>query len=271
MRAKQGELWVDDSGTGPAVVLLHGTPSAPEDFAPLVDILARDRRVLVPHAPGYGRTPRDLAPDSLADVVARLEETLLRVGVSETDFVAFSGGAYKAVAVALRGRVGLKLGRLALLSPVLGLDPPVAQAYRDLAAAARAGSFDPRPTWLDRMTAPGFATRDPAGAARVLAWLDAVPLSVLCDELVAMADAPDLRPRVAELACPLLVCAGTADHAVPPAWSRAVAASSPRGRFVSIEGAGHALLVEAPTPTLRVLGDFLGRVNAEPVSVLEEG
>jgi pimeloyl-ACP methyl ester carboxylesterase len=250
-----GPLFLDERGQGPAVVLLHGTPSSVEDFAPLVEILAKTRRVLVPHLPGYGRTPPPRTPDSQDDGIERLERALTRVGVSSAALVAFSGNAYKAVAMALRRRVHVT--RLALLAPVLGFDPPVAQAYRAMAIAARAGSYDPRPTWLDRMAGPGFVARDPKGAARVLAWLDAVPPSVIGDELISMADAPDLRPRVAELACPVLVCAGTADQAVPPAASQAIAASAARGRFVSFEGAGHALLLEVQTPLLRVLSEFL--------------
>lgn len=249
------ELFIGDSGRGPAVVLLHGTPSAPDDFQPLIDVLAPRHRVLVPHLPGYGKTPRDAAHGSLDRLIARLEEGIASKGISEAAVVAFSGGAYKAVAMALRGRV--KVERLALLAPVIGLDPPVAQAYRDMIAAVRAGAFDPRPTWLDRMASPGFAKRDPAGAARIVAWLDAVPLSVLCDELVAVADAPDLRPRVAELGCPLLMAAGTADHAVPFAGSKGVAALSSRSVFVPIEGAGHALLIEAPDGVVGLLADFL--------------
>jgi pimeloyl-ACP methyl ester carboxylesterase len=256
MSTHEKELFIDDCGRGPAVVLLHGTPSLPCDFQPLVDVLARCHRVLVPHSPGYGETPADAAPCSLDELIARLEDGITRAGISDAAVVGFSGGAYNAVAMALRGRVHVRA--LALLAPVLGLDPPVAQAYREMVAAVRAGVFDPRPTWLERMASPGFAMRDPVGARRVLSWLEAVPLSVVCDELAALADALDLRPRVCELTCPLRVVAGTADHAVPPDWSRAAAESSPRGSFVPIEGAGHALLVEAPDRVVRVIADFLG-------------
>jgi 3-oxoadipate enol-lactonase len=250
------ELFMDDYGSGRSVVvLLHGMPSIPGDFQPLVDALARHHRVLVPHLPGYGKTPADAAPCSLERLIARLEERVARSSVSDASVVAFSGGAYKAVAMALRDRV--KVRRLALLAPIVGFDPPVAQAYRDMVAAVRAGAFDPRPTWLDRMASPGFAERDPRGAARVLSWLDAVALSVICDELAAQADAPDLRPAVAELGCPLFVAAGTADSAVPPSWSKALAASYSRSVFVPIEGAGHALLIEAPDRVIRVIAEFL--------------
>jgi 3-oxoadipate enol-lactonase len=254
MATGAADLFVDDRGAGSAVVLLHGTPSDPEDFRPLADALARRHRVLLPHWPGYGRTPASaVAP--IIEGVAQFAEQLERTGVSEAAVVGFSGGAYRALALALGGR--LRVTRLVLISPTVGLDPPVAQAYRAIAAAARAGAYDPRPTWLDRMAGPGLAARDPAGAARVLAWLDAVPGPVLCDELVAFADAPDLRPRWIELSCPLLVLAGAADRAIAPGTLAEIAAARPRATAVAIEGAGHALLIEAPERVVPRIVDFL--------------
>ncbi|HZL21323.1 MAG TPA: alpha/beta fold hydrolase [Polyangia bacterium] len=248
-------LHVDDYGSGPAVVLLHGMPSEPEDFDPLVATLTRSHRVLVPHLPGYGRTPPDPESRSVDDVIARLERWLIDAGIARADLVAFSAGAYKAVATALRARVAVS--RLILFAPVVGLDPEVAQGYRDLAAAVRSGAFDARPSWLDRMASPGLAVRDPQTAARVLAWLQAASPSVLCDELDAMADAEDLRPRLRDLACRVLVCAGTADSAVPIAWARDVARGCHHGTLELVEGAGHALLLESPDQVVRLTADFL--------------
>jgi 3-oxoadipate enol-lactonase len=250
-------LHIDEHGSGPAVVLLHGTPSAVADFEPIVARLAGRHRVLVPHFPGYGRTPPDREPSSLAATVSRLERRLMDVGVSGAALVAFSGGAYKAVALALRDRV--RVSHLFLCAPVVGLDPDAAAGYRGLVDAVRRGTFDPRPSWLERMTTPGFAVRDPDGARRVLAWLDAAPMAVICDELVAMADAHDLRPRLHEVACPVLVCAGTADRAVPLSSSEDVARRALHGTFERIDGAGHALLIEAPDRVVGLLDDFLSR------------
>jgi len=250
-------LHVDDYGAGPAVVLLHGLPSAPEDFDPLVATLRRSHRILVPHLPGYGHTPPDPEPCSVDDVVGRLERWLIEAGVARADLVGFSAGAYKAVAIALRGRIAVS--RLILFAPVVGLDPEVAQGYRDVAAAVRSGAFDARPSWLDRMASSGLIVRDPRAAARVLAWLDAAPSSVLCDELDAMADAVDLRPRLGELACSVLVCAGTADNAVPIAWAGDVVRRCRHGALELVEGVGHALLLEVPDQTVRLTADFLAR------------
>jgi pimeloyl-ACP methyl ester carboxylesterase len=248
-------LFMEDFGSGSAVVLIHGVPTSPGDFAPLTGALVHRHRVLVPHLPGYGRTPADPGPYSLYRTMARLEQTLASCGVVQADVVAISGGAYKALALALGHR--LRITRLALLSPAIGFDPAVAKAHRDMVAAVRSGALDLRALWLGRMASPGLRERDPAGAAQVLAWLDAAPLTLICDELLAQVAAVDLRPRVADLHCPVLVCSGTADNAVPPAWSEAVAASARRGVLARVEGAGHALLVEAPARTVRLIADFL--------------
>jgi pimeloyl-ACP methyl ester carboxylesterase len=249
--------FIDDCGQGPPIVLLHGTPSRPDDFAPLVERLSRQRRVLVPHLPGYGKTPA-AASSALDDVTARLEDSLLEAGAPDVAVVAFSGGAYKAVAMALNGRITVR--RLALLAPVVGVDADVGNGYRAIANAFRSGALDPRPTWLTRMASPGLSERDAGGTkrARILSWLDAVPTSVICDELVAMADAPDLRPRIRELTCPVLVAAGTADGAVPHDESRRVAAEARDAVFHSVEGRGHALLVEAPHEVIELVARFLG-------------
>ena len=246
---------VDDLGSGPAVVLFHGMPSPPSDFEALVQALLPHRRVLVPHFPGYGRTPPAPGPVSSAETLARLETRLADLGVERAAAVAFSAGAYQAVALALGGRVALE--RMVLLAPVVGFDPPLAEAYRDMAAAAASGAYDPRPSWLERMANAGFAVRDPAGAARVVAWLDAVPLATLCGELLALANATDLRPRLGTLRVPTLVLSGTGDNAVAPALAAEVARALPLGTFRAIEGAGHALLVEAPARTVELIAGFL--------------
>jgi pimeloyl-ACP methyl ester carboxylesterase len=256
-------MHVEERGSGSAVVLLHGSPTAVTDFQPLATALATRHRVLVPHLPGYGETAAAPTPYRLDDVIERLEQRLLDAGVSRAAFVALSGGAYKAVALALRDRI--QVSRLALLAPVVGMDGASAQGFRDVVAAMRAGAFDPRPSWLDRMASPGLAQRDPAAAAKVSAWLNEAPLAVICDELAAAADATDLRPRLHELACPVLVCAGTADAAVPAAWAEDVVGRVRDGALEWIEGAGHALLIEAPARMSTLLTSFLAR-DASPSS-----
>jgi pimeloyl-ACP methyl ester carboxylesterase len=248
-------VYLEERGAGPAVVLFHGTPSSVDDFGPLAAVLARCHRVLVPHMHGYGRTASGRRPYSLEKAIAEIETRLLDDGVRQAAFVAFSGGAYKAAAIALRGRIAVS--RMVLFAPVLGLDAEVAQGQKAMVEAVRNGTYDPRGSWLQRMAGPGFEARDPAGAARVRGWLDAVSTSLICEELVAIADAPDLRPRLVELQGRVLICTGDADQAVPPAASEALARTAAHGEFRSVAGAGHALLIERPDEVIQMVHGFL--------------
>ena len=259
------KIHVDRYGSGERfLVLLHGMPTAPSDFAQLAETMSRQCRVLVPHLPGYERTAIPAGDFSLEGSIRALEDQLMAEGCTKADILAVSGGAYRAVAIALRRRIEVR--KVVLLAPVLGLEPAEAEGMRGAALATRSGRWDPRSTWLDRMASPGFPVRNPKGAGQVLAWLDAAPLGLICDELVAIADAPDLRPRLAELACPLLVCAGTEDRAVPFGMSQAIADLAPRGEFKGISGAGHALLIEEPRQTVEAIASFLVQTDPEPES-----
>jgi len=61
-------------GTGPAVLLLHGTPSPGEDWLPLAEELAPRYRVLIPDLPGYGASPplASSSVDSRAALISRV-------------------------------------------------------------------------------------------------------------------------------------------------------------------------------------------------------
>jgi pimeloyl-ACP methyl ester carboxylesterase len=252
-------LHVDEYGAGPVVVFVHGVPSLPDDFVPIAKLVEASHRGIVLHLPGYGKTPAEAEPTSVLEMSRRIERRLTELGVAEAVLVAFSGGVPKAVEIALAGSI--RVSGLVLLAPVVGLDPPAAQAYRDIVAQIAAGRFDPRPTWVARMTSPGFAERNRAGAARVLRWLDEVPVASVCGELLALAEMRDLRPYVSALACPVLVLSGSEDQVVPLEWAANVAANAQRGRLEVIAGAGHAALVEQPEAVARLVQEFLNGSN----------
>ena len=244
-----------DLGSGPAVMLLHGTPSAPDDLGPLADALSRTRRVLVPHMPGYGQTPA-LHPFSLATVYAELESELRARGVERVALVGFSGGAYRALALALRKNVHAT--HVVSLGGLAGLDAPFAAAFHQLADVIRTGQdAELRASFVERMTVPGFAAREPALAASIHAWLDATTKATLADEMDAMAKGEDLRPRLPALDVPVLARVGALDAAVPRSMSEAIVLGTPRAVLQVVPGVGHALLAQDAPATLAAVLAFL--------------
>jgi pimeloyl-ACP methyl ester carboxylesterase len=93
-----------ERGEGPPLVLLHGNGSMIQDFVSsgLVDMAARQHRVIVFDRPGYGHSTRPRgrvwSPEAQADL---LREALDRLGVSQAVILGHSWGASVAVAMAL--------------------------------------------------------------------------------------------------------------------------------------------------------------------------
>jgi pimeloyl-ACP methyl ester carboxylesterase len=94
-----------ERGAGEVLVLLHGNGSMIEDFesSGLIDLAARNHRVIVFDRPGFGHShrPRDgiWTPDAQANVI---KLALRRLGVSHAIILGHSWGASVAVALALK-------------------------------------------------------------------------------------------------------------------------------------------------------------------------
>jgi 3-oxoadipate enol-lactonase len=253
-------LNVADRGGGPAVMLLHGAPSAISDFAGLVEALAVDRRVVVPELPGYGASPMLDGEYTFARVYTLLEDMLLARGIREVAVVGFSLGAHHALAVAgvwRRVRVSsvISLAGFAMLEAA---DRAAIVGFVDMLSqpGAQLQSPEMREMARGRFLAPAYQTD--ANAAQVATWLDATTAPVLAIELAAEARA-DLREQLQELTVPVLAYVGELDVAVPPAYSREIADLAPLGRLEVVPGHGHALLLEQPEATIAAIRRALAR------------
>ncbi len=240
---------------GSPIVLLHGTPTAPAHLVPLARELAGSHRALVVHLPGYGKSPPLPAPYDVARCHTLVEQALAAQGVTEATLIGFSGGAWNGIALALRGT--LRVTRLVALAGVAGFDPEHRAGFHGFAAALRAGQ-DLHPIAPGRFLSSAFAASHPDAVEGVKAWLDAIAPGNLADELDAIADAPDMRPRLGELAMPVLCRVGELDVATPVALSRTIADGVPHGTLQIVPGAGHALLYEDFDATLEAIRTFVG-------------
>lgn len=96
LQQQQQQTHVVESGSGPAVVLLHGNPDTHAVWAPVVERLAARHRCITPDLPGFGRSR---APDdfdcSLAAQGAWVAGLLDQLGLDRVHLVVHDvGGAY---------------------------------------------------------------------------------------------------------------------------------------------------------------------------------
>ncbi len=186
-------LRTTELGTGPAVLLLHGLPSPPAELVRLGATL-HGRRVLVPSMPGYAGAPPAPGRQDIASIECAILALLAERGVAEVDVVGTSMGAYRAIRLALSGRVVVR--SLALLGAFAGLSAEERDAMRGLAGALR-GGVDLSGVLAPRMLSKAAVT-EPAFVSAVEEWLSLAPPEVLIEELEDLADAVSLPHRTAE-------------------------------------------------------------------------
>lgn len=254
---------VDERGSGVAVVLLHGAPTAPEHLRPLAERLARSFRVLLVHLPGYGRS-KPLEPYSMEHSHAIVEEALLARGVRSAHLVGYSGGAYRAFALAVRGTIAVQ--SVASLAGSANFTDDEKKGLLQYVAMLRA-NVDPAPVLVDLMLTPR-GRESAAAVADVRSWATAIAPDNLARELEAFVAAADLRPELAKLDLPILARVGALDVATPPERSRRIVDAVPHARLEEVPGVGHALLCEDFEATVasleRHLREARPRASAPP-------
>jgi pimeloyl-ACP methyl ester carboxylesterase len=252
------ELGWSDSGSGPAVVLLHPFPFDRRLWAGLAEALAARRRVIAIDARGFGESAPGLggrfSVDDLADDVAALLDEL---DVRRATLLGMSMGGYAALAFAARH--GTRLERLVLADTRAASDTVEARMRREeaiamLRAPGPAGGVSPYlasslPRLLSPAAPPALYTFVRARAEdrtdRLIAGVE------------ALRDRPDRTSALPGIACPTLVIAGAGDQVTPVADMRAMASAIPDARFIVVAGTGHLAHLEAPGAFETEVSSFL--------------
>lgn len=233
------------AGSGPAVVLIHGTGAdAESNWGPLIESLSSSYTVLAPNLPGAGATAPPTVTLELPELADQVVATVRAGGaVGGFHLVGHSLGAVVAAAVAARhpGLVRSLLlhagwattaPREALMfdlwSRLLRTDPELLARLLVLEAMSPAMLAQADPTQLDEMVA-GFTS-----------MLDTRIVGQL--ELDARID---LAADLGAIAAATLVLASADDRIIPPRHQQALAAAIPQALYREVPG-GHGLPFEDP-------------------------
>ena len=104
--------------------------------------------------------------------------------------------------------------------------------------------------------------RAPGLVERYLAMIRRAGAAQLIAQNQAVMARPDSRPRLAAVACPVLVACGEADLLTPPEHAREMAALMPHARLELVPGAGHMLTLEQPERVSALLVNWLRNLSA---------
>lgn len=251
-----------EAGSGPLVLLCHGTFGGKRLMLPQLEHLSRHFRCVALDWRGHGQsgfTPGGWTADDLVEDIAALiqslgEERAMIAGVSQ-------GGA-------IGMRVALKYpGKVrALVNMCGGPGGPPPAAIERLYDLAR-GFAEERDETLRRAAveefakgyfhAPDFADRDPKGFANEVDTILAHPRESLGLLPCVPASYVDITPRLPEITCPTLII--WASHEARKTMGADLAAAIAGAEMVTIENAGHHVNVDQPKATSEAMERFLLR------------
>ena len=248
-------LYVERSGSGPPLVLLHGWAMHGGVFAPLVARLRATRTLYVVDLPGHG-----FSVD--CDVPLVLEpctEAIARIVPAGAPWCGWSLGGLVALHAAATRPAAVPALAMLCASPrfVRGDDwkhGVSAEIFRDFAAGLRS---DYRAT-LDRFIAlEAFGSehaRDEIRALRDDLFSRGEPAAAVLADGLELLEKADLRDVLPGLQVPSVWLAGRRDRLVDPRAMRAAAELAAGAEFEAIEHAGHApFLTHADAVATRLL------------------
>jgi pimeloyl-ACP methyl ester carboxylesterase len=252
-----------DSGSGPAVILLHAFPMDSALWAaqrrPLVEA---GLRVITPDLPGFGGSPVSQEPpslDAMADAVAELMDGL---GIESAVVGGLSMGGY--VTMAMLRRHPNRLAGIVLADTRAVADTPEAAANRMRMAAeveAAGSAVGVADSMLPNLLGPTTRDTRPEVVAAVRRWIGAQPPGGVAWAQRAMATRPDSVADIAGFGGPVLVVYGEEDAIAPAADAEVMASAARTGgsptAVVEVAGAGHLTAVEDPDAVTRALLGWL--------------
>jgi len=245
---------VQRMGSGPPLLLLHGTGASVHSWRDLMPLLTQHYDVIAPDLPRHafttGHPPEDMALPTMARAVADLTREL---GIEPALIVGHSAGAALALQLALdHGYSGPIVGLNSALRPFPGiaaqLFPAVARALfvnplvpRIFSAATTFGKEGER--FIYRST---HSHIDAAGLACYTALLRNPGHTKGALAMMANWDLPSLQTRMKDVTNPVMLVHSDRDAAVPLDWAREAKGWLPDARLEVMKGFGHLAHEEAP-------------------------
>jgi pimeloyl-ACP methyl ester carboxylesterase len=236
-------------GSGRPLLLLHGWGVSSELFAPILDALQAESRLIVPDLPGFGATAEPDAPWSVHDYAAWCIALLDRLGVDSCDLIGHSNGGRIGIVIAATfpGRV-----RRMVLTGSAGIRPKT--TWRATA----------RVRWYKALRSVERSALAPAGLRRA-AGRNAdrrgssdyrAASGVMRGTLVRIVN-EDLRSLLPGVRLPVLLIWGDRDTETPLEDGRLMEQLIPDAGLVVFEGAGHYAYLEQPDRFCRIVEVFL--------------
>jgi pimeloyl-ACP methyl ester carboxylesterase len=257
-----------ERGAGVPLVLLHGNGSMIQDFesSGLIDLAAKNYRVIVFDRPGFGHSdrPRNVVwtPAAQAELI---NSALERLGVSRAIVLGHSWGASVAVALALK-YPGLVQGLVlasgyyypTLRPDVLALSAPALPLVGDILRHTISPIVG-RVMWpllMAKIFGPRSVPKKFEGFPKEMALRPSQLRASAAESALMIPDAFQFRDQYANLKMPTVLVAGDEDRLIDiDTQSTRLHRDVPQSRFHRVPGAGHMVHQTAPRVVMSAIDE----------------
>src|SRR6202045_3330694 len=243
-----------ERGSGAPLVLLHGNGSMIQDFesSGLIDLAAKNYRVIVFDRPGFGHSdrPRNVVwtPAAQAELI---NSALHRLGVSHAIVLGHSWGASVAIALALKYPTlvqGLVLASgyyyPTLRPDVVALSAPAVPLVRDILGHTLSPIVS-RVMWpllMAKIFGPRSVPKKFEGFPKEMALRPSQIRASAAESALMIPDAFKLRNQYADLKMPVVIIAGEQDRLIDiDTQSARLHSEISQSKFHRVPGNGHMI------------------------------
>lgn len=257
-------LAYDDTGSGPAVVLLHGFPFNRRLWRPQVRALTTaGYRVVTPDLRGFGESAFGDGIAGIGTFADDLHGLLDYLGIGRAVIGGMSMGGY--AVLEFLARYPQRCAAALFMVTRAGADDAAGRERRTALAALtlREGPAPVAAAFESVLFDLETPSAHPELVTRVREWMLATPPETLAAALTAMRDRADFTSRLAGFTCPALVLGAAGDRTIPAEESRRLASALPAGTVRILPKGGHLVNLEQPAAVNASLLEFLRALSCQ--------
>lgn len=256
LRLRGINIYYEESGSGPALVLLPGLGMAVPQWGGFPGMLAGHLRVIAPDLRGLGKSGRGEGALSLSVFADDLLALLDHLGVERAALCGLSFGGVLAQYIACRHPE--RVSKLILVA-THGRESKRFAATRESFALMMSRLT---PSEVSAALLPFLFSREFFETSQALPSLRerlTMPASQVQTALEQLAAAADQSwvDGIARIAAPTLVIAGEEDAVIAPEDTRELAATIPNARLETLPGVGHSPMAEQPRHCAKLILSFV--------------
>jgi 3-oxoadipate enol-lactonase len=260
IKVNEIEIAYNAQGAGEPVVLICGYTGVKESWVYQVDELAKHFKVVTFDNRGVGETTVPTHPFTIADMAADTAGLISALGIAPAHVFGISMGGLIAQTLALD--FADRVRKVALGCTSHGGRHAVQPGPDVMAALAKAGDPTISPEESIRRNLPimfseQFLRKESQKIEdHVKMALKFRPTPEGAEGQMKALSFFNVKKRLGEIKCPVLIIAGTQDKMMPPENARLLADGIPGAEIYMVEGAGHGFNIEKPDEVNSVLIQF---------------